>query len=187
MRVLRGNLGRALVKVSAVEGSMWKHRGPARVFPCEEDARGALEAGRIGPGDVVVVNWEGPAGGPGMRELSLLAATAQGLGLGTSVSFVTDGRYSGATRGPCIGHVDPEAARGGPIGLVADGDTIDIDLHERRLNLLADGVPAGEAFFAARQQSGRFKGPQRDYGPLLRFYSQCVGPTSAGAVLGAGI
>ncbi|MBM3277150.1 MAG: dihydroxy-acid dehydratase [Candidatus Handelsmanbacteria bacterium] len=187
MRVLCGNLGRALVKVSAVESAMWRHRGPARVFPCEEEARDALEAGRIQPGDVVVVNWEGPAGGPGMRELSLLAATAHGMGLGTSVSFITDGRYSGATRGPCIGHVDPEAARGGPIGLVADGDLIDIELYERRLNLLVDGTPADEGFFAARRQSGRFAGPQRDYGPLLRFYSQCVGPTSAGAVMGAGI
>lgn len=185
MRVLRGNLGQALVKVSAVEASMWRHRGPARVFPCEEQARDALEAGRIEPGDVVVVNWEGPAGGPGMRELSLLAATAHGLGLGNSVSFLTDGRYSGATRGPCIGHVDPEAARGGPIGLVAEGDEIDIDLHERRLNLLVGGVPADEGFFAARRESGKFKGPVRDYGPLLRFYSQSVGPTSTGAVMGA--
>lgn len=186
MRVLRGNLGQALVKVSAVEASMWRHRGPARVFPCEEQARDALEAGRIKPGDVVVVNWEGPAGGPGMRELSLLAATAHGLGLGNSVSFLTDGRYSGATRGPCIGHMDPEAARGGAIGLVADGDEIDIDLHERRLNLLVGGVPADEGFFAARRESGKFRGPVRDYGPLLRFYSQSVGPTSTGAVMGAG-
>ena len=185
MRVLRGNLGCALVKASAVETAMWRHRGPARVFPCEEEARDALEAGRIKPGDIVVVNWEGPAGGPGMRELSLLAATAHGMGLGNSVSFITDGRYSGATRGPCIGHVDPEAARGGPIGLVAEGDEIDIDLHERRLNLLVRGIPADEAFFVARRQSGRFTGPQRDYGPLLRFYSRSVGPTSTGAVLGA--
>jgi len=187
MRVLRGNLGCALVKASAVDPAMWQHRGPARVFCCEEDARDALETGQIQPGDVVVVNWEGPAGGPGMRELSLLAATAHGMGLGTSVSFLTDGRYSGATRGPCIGHVDPEAAKGGPIGLIQDGDLIDIDLHERRLNLLVNGEPADEKFFEARQQSGRFKGPQRDYGPLLRFYSQSVGPTSRGAVFGAAL
>ena len=82
--------------------------------------------------------------------------------------------------------MDPEAARGGPIGLVAEGDEIDINLYERRLNLLVNGVPVDEAFFAARRQSGKFSGPQRDYGPLLRFYSQSVGPTSTGAVMGAG-
>ena len=146
-----------------------------------------MAAGQISPGDVVVVNWEGPAGGPGMRELSLLAATAQGMGLAESVSFVTDGRYSGATRGPCIGHVDPEAAKGGAIGLIEDGDLIDIDLDERRLNLLVDGEAASEAFFAARRASGRFGGPQRDLGPLLRFYAKAVGPTATGAVLGEGI
>ena len=184
LRVLRGNLGCALVKASGVVEKMWRHRGPARVFACEEDARDALAAGQIAPGDVVVVNWEGPAGGPGMRELSLLAATAQGMGLAESVSFITDGRYSGATRGPCIGHVDPEAAKGGPIGLVENGDVVDINLHERRLNLLVDGTPAGEAFFAKRKESGRFKGPEREYGPLLEFYSRAVGPTAAGAVFG---
>jgi len=187
IRVLRGNLGCALVKASGVVAKMWRHRGPAKVFPCEEEARDALAEGGIKSGEVVVVNFEGPAGGPGMRELSLLAATAQGMGLGESVSFVTDGRYSGATRGPCVGHVDPEAARGGPIGLVQDGDIIDIDLHERRLNLLVDGRPAGEAFFEARRQSGRYPGPERDYGPLLRLYSRAVGPTARGAVLGDGL
>ena len=184
LRVLRGNLGRALVKASGVTLGMWQHRGPARVFVCEEEARDALAAGRVTAGDVVVVAWEGPAGGPGMRELSLLAATAQGMGLAESVSFVTDGRYSGATRGPCIGHVDPEAARGGPIGLIEDGDTVDIDLHGRSLNLLVDGAPAGEDLFQARRESGRFGGPRRDYGPLLGLYSQTVGPTATGAVLG---
>ena len=122
-----------------------------------------------------------------MRELSLLAATAQGMGLAESVSFITDGRYSGATRGPCIGHVDPEAARGGPIGLIRNGDIIDIDLYERRLNLLVDGTPADEIFFEERRRSGEFPGPERDYGPLLRFYSRTVGPTAKGALLGAGI
>jgi dihydroxy-acid dehydratase len=175
------------VKASAVALPMWRHRGPARVFRCEEDARDALAAGAIRPGDVVVVNWEGPAGGPGMRELSLLAATAHGMGLAESVSFVTDGRYSGATRGPCIGHVDPEAARGGPIGLIQDGDTIDIDLHERRLDLLLDGQPAGPALWDRRRGTGAFAAPGRDYGPLLRFYSRTVGPTSRGAVFGAGL
>ena len=133
------------------------------------------------------VSWEGPAGGPGMRELSLLAATAQGMGLAESVSFITDGRYSGATRGPCIGHVDPEAAKGGPIGLVRSGDLIDIDLHERKLNLLVDGEPAREMFFEERRKSGEFAGPEREYGSLLRFYSRTVGPTAEGAVFGAGL
>ncbi|MFH1566505.1 MAG: dihydroxy-acid dehydratase [Gemmatimonadota bacterium] len=184
LRLLRGNLGRALVKASAVVDPMWRHRGPARVFHCEEAARDALAAGAIRPGDVVVVNWEGPAGGPGMRELSLLAATAQGMGLNDSVAFVTDGRYSGATRGPCIGHVDPEAARGGPIGLVAEGDVIDIDLHARRLDLLQGDRPAPAATFAARQESGRFAGPPRACGPLLQFYAEAVGPTAEGAIFG---
>jgi dihydroxy-acid dehydratase len=187
LRVLRGNLGCALVKASAVTEGMWRHCGPARVFQCEEEARDALANGAVRPGDVVVVAWEGPAGGPGMRELSLLAATAQGMGLGESVGFVTDGRYSGATRGPCIGHVDPEAARGGPIGLLEDGDLIEIDLHQRRLNLLVDGVPAGEELFTERRRSGRFSEPRRDYGPLLRLYSRTVGPTAKGAVFGAGL
>jgi len=184
IRVLRGNLGCALVKASGVAQGMWRHRGPARVFLCEEEARDALAAGTICAGDVVVVAWEGPAGGPGMRELSLLAATAQGMGLAESVSFITDGRYSGATRGPCIGHVDPEAARGGPIGLIEDGDVIDIDLHARALNLLVEGRPAEPVFFEERRRSGRFAGPVRDYGPLLRLYRENVGPTAKGAVLG---
>ncbi len=187
IRVLRGNLGRALVKASAVVPAMWRHAGPARVFSCEEDARDALAAGQIRAGDVVVVNWEGPAGGPGMRELSLLAATAQGMGLNDSIAFVTDGRYSGATRGPCIGHVDPEAARGGPVGLVADGDVIAIDLHARTLQLLVDGRPADAAFFQQRRASGRFAAPQRRLGPLLELYARTVGPTATGAVLGAGL
>jgi dihydroxy-acid dehydratase len=187
LRVLRGNMGCALVKASGVAASMWRHRGPAKVFACEEEARDALAGGRIKPGDVVVVNFEGPAGGPGMRELSLLAATAHGMGLAESVSFITDGRYSGATRGPCIGHVDPEAAHGGPIGLVEDGDIIDIDLHQRRFDLVANGEAASEAFFEARRQSGRYVKSGRDYGPLLRSYSRTVGPTATGAVMGAGI
>ena len=184
IRVLRGNLGCALVKASGVVDTMWQHRGQARVFLCEERARDALAAGHIVPGDVVVVNWEGPAGGPGMRELSLLAATAQGMGLADSVSFLTDGRYSGATRGPCIGHVDPEAARGGPIGLIRDGDMIDIDLHARTLNLLVESEPATEAFFNGRRRDGGFAPPERAIGPLLRFYSRSVGPTARGAVMG---
>jgi len=183
LRVLRGNLGIALVKASAVVDKMWQHRGQARAYACEEAARDALAGGEIVPGDVVVVNWEGPAGGPGMRELSLLAATAQGMGLAESVSFVTDGRYSGATRGPCIGHVDPEAARGGPIGLIRNGDTIAIDLHERSLDLLVDGEPADPTFFEERRRSGAFPTPVREYGPLLRLYSKGVGPTAQGAVL----
>jgi dihydroxy-acid dehydratase len=187
IRVLRGNLGCALIKASAVVDRMWQHCGPASVFDCEEAARDALAGGRVKPGDVVVVNWEGPAGGPGMRELSLLAATAQGMGLNDSVAFVTDGRYSGATRGPCVGHVDPEAARGGPIGLIEDGDIIAMDLHARTLDLLVDGVPAGADLFEMRQQSGRFPAPARDLGPLLSMYSRTVGPTGAGAVLGMGV
>ncbi|MBT3342220.1 MAG: dihydroxy-acid dehydratase [Gemmatimonadetes bacterium] len=182
--LLRGNLGCALIKASGVVEGMWRHRGPAKVFACEEEARDSLAAGRIVPGDVVVVNYEGPAGGPGMRELSLLAATAQGMGLADSVSFITDGRYSGATRGPCIGHVDPEAAKGGPVGLIRDGDVIDIDLYQRTLNLLVDDEPVASAFFDTRRQEDGFHPPEKTMGPLLRFYSQSVGPTARGAVMG---
>ena len=119
-----------------------------------------------------------------MRELSLLAATATGMGLAESVSFITDGRFSGATRGPCIGHVDPEAARGGPLGLIADGDVIDIDLHARTLNLLVGGEVASAGEFEQRRAAGAGRPPERDLGPLLRLYSRTVGPTARGAVMG---
>ncbi len=135
--VLHGNLAPAgaVVKQSAVGPTMLKHSGPAVVFESEEEVRDHLERDTVKAGDVLVIRYEGPRGGPGMREMSIPAAMLVGMGLGDSVAMVTDGRYSGATRGPCIGHVAPEAARGGPIAAVRDGDIIEIDIPARRLNV----------------------------------------------------
>lgn len=135
--VLSGNLAPngAVVKRSGVEPSMYYHRGPAVVFDSEEDVRDYFVHDTIQPGSVLVVRYEGPKGGPGMRELSIPAAMLVGMGLHTSVAMVTDGRFSGATRGPCIGHVSPEAWDGGPLALVENGDIIEVDLEHRRLTL----------------------------------------------------
>ena len=136
--VLKGNLAPegAIVKQSAVDYKMRHHKGPAKVFEAEEELKDALMSDKIKEGDVLVVRYEGPKGGPGMRELSIPAAVLVGMGLGDSVAMITDGRYSGATRGPFIGHVCPEAFEGGPISIVQDGDIIEIDLENRLLNLL---------------------------------------------------
>jgi len=135
--VLRGNLApeTCVVKRSAVAPEMMKHRGPARVFDCEEDAIAAIKEGKIIPGDVVVIRYEGPKGGPGMREMLNPTSAIVGMGLGSSVALITDGRFSGATRGACIGHVSPEAAVGGNIALVEDGDIIEIDIDAYKINL----------------------------------------------------
>ena len=136
--VLKGNLAPegALIKQSAMDPKMMYHRGSAKVFECEEDVREALFSNKVKEGDVLVIRYEGPKGSPGMRELSIPAAILVGMGLGDSVAMITDGRYSGATRGPCIGHVCPEAYEGGPISIVQDGDLIEIDIKNRKLDLL---------------------------------------------------
>jgi dihydroxy-acid dehydratase len=136
--VLYGTLapGGAVIKQSAVHPDMLCHTGPALVFECEEEVEELLTRKGVTPGSVLVIRNEGPRGGPGMRELSIPAAMLVGMGLGSSVAMVSDGRYSGATRGPCIGHVCPEAYVGGPISIVKDGDLIEIDIPNRRLNLL---------------------------------------------------
>lgn len=136
--ILKGNLAPegAIVKQSAVNPKMRHHIGPARVFESEEKVRDALMSGKVQEGDVLVIRYEGPKGSPGMRELSIPAAILVGMGLGDSVAMITDGRYSGATRGPCIGHVCPEAIEGGPIAIVQEGDEIEIDIDNRQLNLL---------------------------------------------------
>jgi len=141
--VLRGALAPAgaVVKRSGVAPGMLVHTGPARVCESEEEVRDRLNSGDVKAGDVLVIRYEGPVGGPGMRELSIPAALLVGMGLGESVAMVTDGRYSGATRGPCIGHVCPEAAAGGPLAVVQDGDPIHIDIPGGRLDLL---VPEAE-------------------------------------------
>jgi len=135
--VLRGNLAPdgSVVKRSAVAPEMLVHEGPARVFECEEDAQAAINAGKINPGDVVVIRYEGPKGGPGMREMLNPTSAIMGMGLGSSVALITDGRFSGATRGACIGHVSPEAASGGMIGIVEEGDIISINIPENKLEL----------------------------------------------------
>ena len=136
--VLKGNLAPegAMVKQSAVDPKMYYHKGNAKVFNKEEEVREALLTNKVDMGDVLVIKYEGPKGSPGMRELSIPAALLVGMGFGDSVAMITDGRFSGATRGPCIGHVCPEAYEGGPIALVKEGDLIEIDIKNRKLNLL---------------------------------------------------
>jgi dihydroxy-acid dehydratase len=136
--VLKGTLAPegAVIKQSAVDPKMRYHKGPAKVFECEEDLQEALLSNKIEEGDVLIIRYEGPKGSPGMRELSIPAAILVGMGFGDSIAMITDGRYSGATRGPCIGHVCPEAIEGGPIAIVEDGDLIEIDINNRKLDLL---------------------------------------------------
>jgi len=179
LAVLYGNLAPqgAVVKQSAVDPKMHIHRGPARVFDSEEGVRDCLVAGRVKPGDVLVIRYEGPKGGPGMREMSIPAALLVGMGLGDSVAMVTDGRYSGATRGPCIGHVSPEAANGGPIALVQEGDLVSIDIPERKLEL---EVSAEEL----QRRRSTWILPQRRRRPgFLGWYSRNVTSADQGAVI----
>ena len=137
LKVLRGNLAPegAVCKRSGADPNMWRHSGPARVFHSMEEAVAVVEDEGIEPGSVIVIRYEGPVGGPGMREMHLITSILAGSGLARSTALVTDGRFSGSTRGPCIGHVTPEAALGGPIAFVEDGDTISIDLYEGKLEL----------------------------------------------------
>jgi dihydroxy-acid dehydratase len=181
--VLRGSLAPdgAVVKQSAVAPAMLRHVGPARVFESEEEVRDSLLSRSIDPGDVLVIRNEGPAGGPGMRELSIPAAMLVGMGLGESVAMITDGRYSGATRGPCIGHVCPEACAGGPIAAVREGDLIEIDIPGRRLNLL---VPDEEITRRLDQDRGRPPRQPAITTGFLGLYSRMVGPASRGAIYG---
>jgi len=146
--ILRGNLAPegSVIKQSGVAPNMRKHKGPAKVFESEEQVKEALMLNKIEAGDVLIIRYEGPKGSPGMRELSLPAAILVGMGFGDSVAMITDGRYSGATRGPCIGHVCPEAYEGGPIAIVKEGDIIEIDIDSRKLNLLLSEEDVKERF-----------------------------------------
>jgi dihydroxy-acid dehydratase len=177
---LRGNLapGGCLVKASGA--GRRSQRGPARVFESEEACADAVRAGRVQAGDVLVVRYEGPAGGPGMREMLSVTSSVVGAGLGDSVALVTDGRFSGATRGLMVGHVSPEAARGGAIAVVRDGDPIAIDVDARTLSLEID-----EAQLAERFDAWRVPDLPVARGVLGR-YRALVGPASQGAVLGSG-
>lgn len=178
LKILKGNLAPdgAVVKRAAVAPEMMTHEGPARVFDGEEEAVEAITSGKIKAGDVVVIRYEGPKGGPGMREMLTPTSAIQGMGLGESVALITDGRFSGATRGAAIGHVSPEAAEGGLIGLVQDGDLIQIDINEGRLNLaVADDV------LAKRRESWQQPEPKIKKGYLAK-YAQRVTSASTGAV-----
>ena len=173
---LRGTLAPegAIVKVAGMD--KLAHRGPARIFDCEEDAFAAVERRDYKEGDVLVIRYEGPRGGPGMREMLATTAALYGQGAGDKVALVTDGRFSGATRGFCIGHVGPEAAAGGPIGLLRDGDIVVIDAAEGRLD-----VELSEAELARRKESWRSRENEHRSGELWK-YAQLVGPAVAGAV-----
>ncbi len=177
--VLRGNLApdTAVVKRSAVAPEMLKHEGPARVFDCEEDAIAAIKGGKIVAGDVVVIRYEGPKGGPGMREMLNPTSAIAGMGLGSSVALITDGRFSGASRGASIGHVSPEAAVGGPIALVEEGDIIQIDINANTLN-----VKISEEEMAARKAKWQPREPKVTTGYLAR-YARMVTSGNRGAVL----
>ena len=177
--VLKGNLAPegCVVKRSAVAPEMMAHTGPARVFDSEEEAISAIYAGKIVPGDVVVIRYEGPKGGPGMREMLNPTSAIVGMGLGESVALITDGRFSGATRGAAIGHVCPEAAQGGPIALVEEGDIISIDIPSCKIQLQVD-----EATLAQRKAKWVCPEPKVKTGYLAR-YAKLVTSASRGAVL----
>ncbi len=176
--VLKGNLAPegSVVKRSAVLPEMLVHEGPARVFECEEDAQNAINAGKIKAGDVVVIRYEGPKGGPGMREMLNPTSAIMGMGLGNSVALITDGRFSGATRGACIGHVTPEAASGGVIGIVEEGDIISINIPENKLELkVADEVIA--------ERMKNFKPKTKELNGYLKRYASMVSGGAYGAIL----
>ena len=179
LAVLKGNLAPdgSVVKRSAVVEEMLVHSGPARVFDCEEDAIAAIKGGKIVAGDVVVIRYEGPKGGPGMREMLNPTSAIAGMGLGSSVALITDGRFSGASRGASIGHVSPEAAVGGPIALVEEGDIIEIDIPALTMNL-----KVSDEELAARQAKWQPREPKVKEGYLRRYAAQ-VTSGNRGAVL----
>ena len=179
LAVLKGNLAPdgSVVKRSAVVEEMMVHEGPARVFDCEEDAIAAIKGGKIVAGDVVVIRYEGPKGGPGMREMLNPTSAIAGMGLGSSVALITDGRFSGASRGASIGHVSPEAAVCGPIALVEEGDIISINIPELTLN-----VKVSDEELAARRAKWQPRTPQVTTGYLSR-YRELVTSGNRGAIL----
>ena len=177
--VLKGNIApdTGIVKRSAVAPEMMVHEGPARVFDCEEDAIAAILGDKINPGDVVVIRYEGPKGGPGMREMLNPTSAIAGMGLGESVALITDGRFSGASRGASIGHVSPEAAVGGPIALIEEGDIIKVDIPNNSLNVLVS-----DEVLAERRKNWKPREPKVTSGYLAR-YTKMVTSGNRGAVL----
>lgn len=178
--VLKGNLAPigAGLKRTAVDKNMWIHRGPARTFNREMDAIAAIRSGSIHKGDVIVIRYEGPKGGPGMREMQAATTALMGFGLGDSCALITDGRFSGASRGPCIGHVSPEAAEGGPIAFVRDGDMIGIDLYKKTLIL-----EVSDEELAERKEYWQPPISPMVQSHYLERYQRLVGPTWEGALL----
>ena len=181
LAILHGNLAPegAVVKSAAVAPEMMVHSGPARVFDREEEALEAIFNGSIKPGDVVVIRYEGPKGGPGMREQLLPTSAIIGMGLGKSVALITDGRFSGATQGACIGHVSPEAYLGGPIALIEEGDTIRIDIPARKLELAVEPR-------ILEERKGKWRLPEStrlEKGSLLERYRRMVGSAMKGSIL----
>ena len=179
LAVLKGNLAPdgSVVKRSAVVDEMMVHEGPARVFDCEEDAIAAIKGGKIVAGDVVVIRYEGPKGGPGMREMLNPTSAIAGMGLGSSVALITDGRFSGASRGASIGHVSPEAAVGGPIALVEEGDIIKINITAMTLD-----IDVSDEEMAARKAKWQPREPKVTTGYLKR-YASLVTSGNRGAIL----
>lgn len=176
--VLKGNLAPAgsVVKQAAVDPKMHVYTGPARVYDCEEDAMKGILAGQVKPGDIVVIRYEGPKGGPGMREMLAATAAIAGMGLISSVALITDGRFSGGTRGPCIGHVSPEASEGGPIALVKEGDLIEINIPKRVLNL-----KISEEEFKKRKAA--FVPPKKKVTGYLARYQRSVHSANTGGIV----
>lgn len=176
--VLRGNLAKdgCVVKRSAVVPEMLTHTGPAKVFDCEEDAQAAILGGKIVAGDVVVIRYEGPKGGPGMREMLNPTSAIQGMGLGSSVALITDGRFSGASRGASIGHVSPEAAVGGVIGVVQDGDSITIDIPNYKIQLNIDDAEL-------ERRMAAFTPKKKELNGYLKRYASLVTSGAQGAIL----
>lgn len=177
--VLKGNLAPkgAIVKQSGVSDKMMVHRGPAKIANSEEEVRELLLNGRVKHGDVLIIRYEGPKGGPGMRELSIPAALLVGMGLGDSVAMVTDARYSGATRGPCIGYVTPEAADGGPIAIVEEGDIISIDIPNRSINIEISDEEIND-----RLSKWKYE-PKKELKGFLRTYQKIVSAANEGATI----
>lgn len=176
--ILKGNLAPEGCVIKVAGHDMHYHSGPARVFDCEEDAFAAVQEGQIKAGDVVVIRYEGPRGGPGMREMLGVTAAIVGAGLGDSVALLTDGRFSGATHGLMAGHVAPEAASGGPIAAVCDGDTITFDIEKRRLD-----VQVSDEELAQRLAHWQTPSPRYDWGVMAK-YARLVSSASTGAVTG---
>jgi dihydroxy-acid dehydratase len=176
LAVLYGNLAPqgAVVKRSAVDEAMLRHQGPARVFNSEEAAMKAILDRKIKKGDVVVIRYEGPKGGPGMREMLAPTSAIVGIGRDRDVALLTDGRFSGGSRGAAIGHISPEAAEGGPIAIVKEGDPIEIDIPRKRLNLL---IPAKEL----KKRLTRWKPPKKELRGYLKRYARLVQSASTGA------